>query len=163
MHCPHCDRPCTVVPLAQVTAKNIVNARVTYRLIVTCNNGAPAHNAVYIETSKQRNTLAQDPHKDFLDYYPSGPLPTAHGSIPKHIGNDWVEAQKAINVGALTAAAVMCRRVLYGVILDKECKEHPLHEGIEQLVALIRPPVIVEEWLKEIKEDGHDAAHHSRL
>lgn len=35
-------------------------------------------------------------------------------------------------------------------------------EGISQLVAMIRPSVIVEEWLKKIKEDGHDAAHPSR-
>ncbi len=27
---------------------------------------------------------------------------------------------------------------------------------------MVRPPTIVEEWLKEIKEDGHDAAHPSR-
>ena len=82
--------------------------------------------------------------------------------MPKAIAADWIEAQKAINVGASKSAALMCRRVLYGVILDKNCKEHPLHEGIEQLVALIRPPVIVEEWLIEVKEDGHDAAHPSR-
>jgi hypothetical protein len=53
----------------------------------------------------------------------------------------------------------MCRRVLYGVLLNLGCKEHPLHEGIAELVAKVQPPSIVREWLIEIKEEGHDAAH----
>jgi hypothetical protein len=99
---------------------------------------------------------------DFVEYYPSGPPPVAHEALPHPVAEDWVEAQKDFNVGSMKSAAMMCRRVLYGVILDKKCKEHPLHEGIAQLVALVRPPTIVEQWLTEIKEDGHDAAHPSR-
>ena len=56
----------------------------------------------------------------------------------------------------------MCRRVLYGILLDKKCREHPLHEGIQELVNLARLPQAVERWLKEIKEEGHNAAHPSR-
>jgi hypothetical protein len=77
-------------------------------------------------------------------------------------GADWVEAQKTFDEGALKAAAVMCRSVLYGVLLHKKCKEHPLHEGIAELVAQARLPQVVEQWLGEIKDDGHDAAHHYR-
>lgn len=73
-----------------------------------------------------------------------------------------MEAQKAFEVGATKAAAVMCRRVLYGVLLDKQCKEHPLHEGLQELGQQARLPGIVEEWLNEIKDDGHDAAHPHR-
>jgi hypothetical protein len=61
-------------------------------------------------------------------------------AIPPAVGEDWVEAQKAFNEGALKAAAVMCRTVLYGILLDKRCREHPLHEGIAELVAQARLP-----------------------
>jgi len=57
---------------------------------------------------------------------------------------------------------MMCLRILYGVILHKKCPEHPLHAGIQQLCDQERLPSIVEKWLTEIKEDGHDAAHPSR-
>ncbi len=56
----------------------------------------------------------------------------------------------------------MCRRVLYGVLLDKKCKEHPLHEGLQELIQGQRLPAIFDEWLPAIKEDGHDAAHPHR-
>ncbi len=67
-----------------------------------------------------------------------------------------------MEAGAPKAAAVMCRRVLYGVILDKKCKEHPLHEGLNQLIQTQRLPAIFDEWLPAIKDDGHDAAHPHR-
>ncbi len=82
--------------------------------------------------------------------------------MPGPIGEDWIEAQRAFNAEAIKAAAVMCRRVLYGILLDKGCKEHPLHEGLQELVAKERFPRIVESWLTEIKEEGHDAAHPHR-
>jgi Domain of unknown function (DUF4145) len=160
MDCPYCNRPSTFAPQAQTTW-NGPNGRTVYGAIIKCNSPA-CHRRVYVETTKHGQHGAQEPLVDTLDYYPFGRPPTAHESIPKSVGNDWVEALKAMNVGAITAAAVMCRRVLYGVILDMKCKEHPLQEGIAELAAKIRPPMIVEEWLKEIKEDGHDAAHPSR-
>jgi hypothetical protein len=160
MRCSHCCEPSTFA-VEQQTQSPAPQGRVIYHAILRCNSPT-CGKTIYVETTKLQTAGAQNKSEDALEYYPSGPPPKAHQSIPATVGGDWVEAQKAVNVGALTAAALMCRRVLYGVILDKKCKEHPLHEGISQLVAMIRPPVIVEEWLKEIKEDGHDAAHPSR-
>jgi hypothetical protein len=94
-----------------------------------------------------------------LVVYPRRKIDEVHKAIPIAVGEDWVEAQKAFNEGAIKGAAVMCRRVLYGVLLDKKCKEHPLHDGIAELVAQARLPQVVEHWLGEIKDDGHDAAH----
>lgn len=96
---------------------------------------------------------------DLLRIFPKRRIDKVHKSIPVHVKEDWIEAQKAFDEGAVKAAAVMCRRVLYGVLLDKKCKEHPLHEGITELVAQARLPQVVEHWLTEIKDDGHDAAH----
>jgi hypothetical protein len=117
---------------------------------------------VYVVTTKHQASAVQNPKVDSLEFYPSGPEPTAHSALPAPIGKDWIEAQKAFNVGATKATAMMCRRILYGVILDKQCPEHPLHAGIQQLCSQERLPSIVEQWLTEIKEDGHDAAHPSR-
>jgi Domain of unknown function (DUF4145) len=63
---------------------------------------------------------------------------------------------------AVKAAAVMARRVLYGVLLDKGCKLNPLHEGIKDLIAKQRLPAMFDDWLPAIKDDGHDAAHPDR-
>ena len=60
------------------------------------------------------------------------------------------------------ATAVMLRRVLYGVLLDKKCKLHPLKAGLGQLIATCRLPAIFDEWLPAIKDDGHDGAHPDR-
>ena len=91
-----------------------------------------------------------------------GPSLKRHPAIPPNIAEDWEEAQKAIEASAVKAAAVMARRVLYGVLVDKGCKLHPLHEGIKDLIAKQRLPAMFDDWLHAIKDDGDDAAHPDR-
>jgi hypothetical protein len=67
-----------------------------------------------------------------------------------------------MQASALKAAAVMLRRVLYDVLIDKGCKLYPLKEGLKELIQNQRLPAIFDEWLPAIKEDGHDAAHPDR-
>jgi hypothetical protein len=136
------------------------NGRQLFYVVLRCNN-PKCKQSVFAKLTKHPNMNTQDTN-DFVEYFPAGPPPLAHKALPNPVAEDWVDAQKDFTAGSMKSAAVMCRRVLYGVILDKKCKEHPLHEGIAQLVSLVRPPTIVEEWLTEIKEDGHDAAHPSR-
>jgi hypothetical protein len=157
MHCPHCDRPSTFAVLEQGVEGSGLKVHFG---VLRCNN-PKCLKRVYVQTSKTAGQ-PQFQARDVLDYYPSGPSPTAHQSIPEPIAKDWVEAQKCFNVGATKATAMTCRRILYGVILHKQCPEHPLHVGILKLVNQERLPSIVEQWLGEIKDDGHDAAHPSR-
>jgi hypothetical protein len=103
-----------------------------------------------------------DRARDYFFMHPSRAIAPAHPAVPKHISDDWTEAQKAMEAGAPKAAAVMCRRVLYGAILDKKCKEHPLNEGLKQLIESQRLPAVFDDWLPAIKDDGHDAAHPHR-
>jgi hypothetical protein len=112
-------------------------------------------------TTKHPNQNVQDA-TDTFEIFPSRPIAEPHQGIPKPIGEDWVEAQKAFESGAPKAAAVMCRRVLYGILLAKGVKEHPLHDALEELARQARLPQVVESWLVEIKDDGHDAAHPHR-
>jgi hypothetical protein len=160
MNCPHCERPSTfaVTLIAHETVANVTS----HHAILHCNSVTCRKRTYVITTKNAAQRIEQDRHNDSLILYPSAQEPTHHTSIPKPIGKDWIEAQKTFNVGATKATAMICRRILYGVILDKKCPEHPLHEGIKHLCAKERLPSIVEKWLGEIKDDGHDAAHPSR-
>lgn len=151
MFCPHCEQPSTFRVVAEDPTGKIHYA------IIECNY-VKCRQRVFVRTTVYHPN-SQHPGTDSLVYYPSGPVPTAHESIPAPIAEDWVDAQKVFGVEAVKAAAVMCRRVLYGVLLDKGCKEHPLYDSVAELLGKVRLPQIVEEWLTEIKEDGHDAAH----
>src|ERR1019366_7154733 len=160
MRCPHCDIPSTFA--VSLTALDQEGAKFISHALLQCN--APrCRKRTYVVTTKNIQQEAdQNRQDDSVTIYPSGPEPTAHKSIPGRIAKDWIEAQKSFNVGATKATAMMCRRILYGIILQKKCPEHPLHTGIQQLCSQERLPSIVEKWLTEIKEDGHDAAHPSR-
>lgn len=57
--------------------------------------------------------------------YPSGGIVPAHPSIPAQIAEDWIEAQEALSAGTPKAAAVMFRRVLYGVFIRQELQIAP--------------------------------------
>jgi hypothetical protein len=67
-----------------------------------------------------------------------------------------------MEAGAVKAAAVMCRRVLYDVLIDKKCKLKPLKDGARQFITENRLPGIFDSWLPAITDDGHDAAHPDR-
>ncbi len=161
--CPHCRKPSTFEIQAAVTLPSVRTANVgTYwiHLILKCNSISCASTS-YVATSIGPDLEVHREKNEFF-MHPSRATDPAHPAIPKHIAYDWTEAQKVMEAGARKAAAVMCRRGLYGAILDKKCVEHPLNEGVKQLIQGQRLPAIFDEWLPAIKDDGHDAAHPSR-
>jgi hypothetical protein len=129
-------------------------------LILECNY-SNCKKVVYVYTAAQPNIERQDANAPFF-MYPSRAIDPPHPSIPASIAEGWIEAQRAIVAPAPKAAAVMFRRVLYGVLIDKNCKLRPLHEGLQELIHTQRLPRIFDEWLPAIKDDGHDAAHPDR-
>jgi hypothetical protein len=155
MRCPYCENASTFSVLSSQPSGTQSGSVVNYAML-RCDY-APCRQIVFVVTSKNPH-MAQTQQDDLI-VFPKRRIDIVHKSIPAPVAEDWIEAQKAFNEGAVKAAAVMCRRVLYGVLLDKKCKEHPLHEGIAELVAQARLPQVVEQWLTEIKDDGHDAAH----
>jgi hypothetical protein len=162
--CPHCRKPSTFAIQAQVvlpTSYRAANVAIYWiHLILRCNSISCSKTS-YVVISISSN-LQADRAKDEFFMHPSRAIDPVHPAVPKHIANDWTEAQKAMGADAPKAAAVMCRRVLYGAILDKKCKEHPLNEGLKQLIQDQRLPAIFDDWLPAIKDDGHDAAHPHR-
>ncbi len=153
--CPHCRKPSTFSVQAQLIYEE--GTRIVAHLVLVCH-AAQCREAAYVLTSCSALTLEHVPDDEFF-MHPSRSIDPPHPSVPPNVAEDWIEAQKAMEVGAIKAAAVMCRRVLYGVLLDKKCKEHPLREGMQQLITSERLSTIFDEWLPAIKDDGHDAAH----
>jgi hypothetical protein len=161
--CPHCRKPSTFAIQAAVLSPSMRMANVGthwIHLVLRCNS-ISCSNTTYVATSISSNLQINRTQDEFF-MHPSRAIDPAHPAVLKHIADDWTEAQKAMEAGAPKAAAVMCRRVLYGAILDKKCKEHPLNEGLKELIQGQRLPAIFDDWLPAIKDDGHDAAHPHR-
>ncbi len=147
--CPHCGFHATFTGLAS----GIHGTRVFE--VISCDS-ADCGRLVYVEADHLAWPASVG------DYYPKTKVPKPHEAIPKAIAADWVEAQNDLANGAIASAALMCRRVLYGVLLQQNCKEHPLHEGLKELADKTGLPQLLRQKLDEIKDDGHDAAHPSR-
>jgi Domain of unknown function (DUF4145) len=155
--CPHCRNASTFAVNAQAIVPE--QGRIAIHLVLRCNY-APCHGTVYIHTSviQGQQQRATDPF--FM--YPTSRIDRPHCSIPAAVADDWLEAQKAMQANAPKAAAVMLRRVLYSVLIDKKCKLLPLRQGMEQLISEQRLPAVFDSWLPAIRDDGHDGAHPDR-
>lgn len=156
--CPHCQNASTFV--SHFIWQETDSSRKKLYMILTCNH-APCSEVVYVITSITNGRLEHDPKDDFF-IHPSGKIDKPHPGIPAQIADDWIEAQKAIQVSAPKATAVMLRRVLYGVLMDKSCKLKPLKDGVKELIAKERLPKMFDDWLIAIHDDGHDGAHPDR-
>ncbi|HTF67651.1 MAG TPA: DUF4145 domain-containing protein, partial [Edaphobacter sp.] len=156
--CPHCKTASTLLVRTQTFEKD-ASGTLAY-LVLQCNV-SNCRKLLFIRTTVRRGYSSLQPDDDFF-MYPFAEVDVRHPSIPTSIAEDWEEAQKAMYASAPKAAAVMFRRVLYGALLDKNCKLHPLREGMKELIATQRLPGIFDEWLPAIKDDGHDAAHPDR-
>jgi len=156
--CPHCKNASTFNIRAQVHRWE--QPRTYLHLILECNF-TRCHGMVYVMASLKDGSTVLGPEDKFF-MYPSGSIDPAHPGVPPQIAEDWMEAQIAMQAGAPKAAAVMFRRVLYGVLLDKGCTLQPLRKGLSELIQRNRLPAIFDDWLPAIRDDGHDAAHPDR-
>lgn len=158
--CPHCRTASTFAVRAQYFSHNSGFNETQAHVIADCNY-APCRKTIYFSTTLTRGQDSLRPNLPFV-VYPSREIDPPHPSVPTAISEDWLEAQRAMQASAPKAAAVMFRRVLYGVLIEKGCTLHPLHEGMKQLISNHRLPEIFDDWLKAIRDDGHDAAHPDR-
>jgi hypothetical protein len=158
--CPYC-RIATTFQIRNFQADTVGQQMAVY-LVLLCNY-APCRKTVYVETSVLRDGgIVHNRPQDPFFLHPSGAIEPAHVSVPTEIADDWLEAQRSFQGGNPKAAAVMMRRVLFGVLMDKGCKLHPLREGMQDLISGQRLPGIFDEWLPAIRDDGHDGAHPDR-
>ncbi len=156
--CPHCRNASTFSVQAQYL--NRTAAKTDIHLILKCNYSA-CQETVHVWTTGQAGSQAQHSHESFF-MYPSKAIEPPHPALPSHIADDWTEGQRAIQASAPKAAAVMFRRVFYGVLIDKGIKLNPLREALKELISAQRLLAIFDEWLPAIRDDGHDGAHPER-
>jgi hypothetical protein len=157
--CPHCGTASTFANRGQFY---VPRDGLTYiHLFLECNY-TTCRKIIYVYTaSKPQHLGGQTPDMPFF-MYPSRAIAQPHPSLPPNIADDWAEAQRTMQASAPKATAVMLRRVLYGVLIDKNCQLHPLRDGLTALITTCRLPAIFDEWLPAIKDDGHDGAHPDR-
>lgn len=154
--CPHCGRSSTFQIKATHCEPIAGSAHNTRCHVILRCNFPPCVKITYASFTVAAG-YQPEATEFFIHPYPGVDIP--HPAIPSPIVEDWQEAQKALAISATKAAAVMARRVLYGVLLDQKCKEHPMHEGLKELIDKVRLPTIFDQWLLAIRDDGHDAAH----
>lgn len=158
--CPHCGTASTFAIRGHYFVA-AANQLTDIHLFLECNY-SNCRRAIYVYTASRLQGLGgQTPDMPFF-MHPSRAFAPPHASLPVNIADDWAEAQRTMQASAPKATAVMLRRVLYGVLIEKGCKLHPLHEGLRTLITTCRLPAIFDEWLPAIKDDGHDAAHPDR-
>lgn len=79
--------------------------------------------------------------------------------VPEPIRRDLDEAKACMQVNAYCAAAVMARRVIQQLAIDKGCTTGNLVNQIEQLAANGVITADVKEWATVVRWVGNDAAH----
>src|ERR1700691_1327372 len=109
--CPHCATASTFQEMFQHVEVN--GATASFYLVTRCNYGA-CKKIVYVETSADLR-LGRQMATDPFFMHPSRAIEQPHPGVPVHIADDWIEAQRSMQASAPKAAAVMLRRVLYGV------------------------------------------------
>lgn len=94
--------------------------------------------------------------------YPS-PLPKAvDEKIPEKISKDFAEALLCLSIGANRGAAVLARRAVQTICLDKLDKDSKSSKLKDQIDELFTKNIITEDlkgWAHEVRFVGNDAAH----
>lgn len=70
--------------------------------------------------------------KIVIEMYPKR-LPKVDPAIPPKIAEDYIEAVKCFEAGSAKGAAVLCRRSLQNIMLDKGAKGENLYEQLNEL------------------------------
>jgi hypothetical protein len=158
--CPYCRNASTFTVKGCFFREGRGEVRTQVRLILDCNY-LECKQVVFVFIEMDHGAGALDPENTFY-MYPSRAIAPRHAAVPVKIAADWEEAQRAADAGAMKAAAVMLRSVLYGVLLDKHCTLSPVRQGLQELIDDQRLPVIFDEWLPAIKDDLHEGSRPDR-
>jgi hypothetical protein len=158
--CPYCRNASTFSVKGCFFREGRGATRTQIRLILECNY-LECKQVVFVFIEMAHAAAALDPENTFY-MYPSRAIAPRHAAVPVKIAADWEEAQRAAEAGAFKAAAVMLRRILYGVLLDKKCTLVPLQQGLQELIDDQRLPLMFDEWLPAVKDDVQDGSRPDR-
>lgn len=156
--CPHCKAICHFKPLCQAWDGDMEWT------IQKCDGCGKFILAVY----QSSGFVAESPLGGYVPDLVKEPsqvypyfIPTYHKSIPKEIGNDYVEALLSYSVGAYNASATMCRRAIQSSAIERGADpKKKLSKQIEELRDnhIIEPSLA--EWADEIRLIGNVPGAH---
>jgi hypothetical protein len=93
-----------------------------------------------------------------LRIYPSDKIRTDY-AIPNEIVTAYLEARTCFRAKAYTAAAIMCRKTLQGVIEAHDIKTRNLAQGLRELKEKGLIENRLYEWADALRMSGNEAAH----
>lgn len=148
--CPHCQAVVDAVELKKhyTSEGSEPTFRYTFGHCPRCR--APILTAATDEGS--------DDYGEERQLFPSLDIHTPE-NLPRSVESAYVEAQKCFRSGALTAAAIMCRKTVESV-----CAEHGVRErGLAMSLDKMREKGLIErelyDWATMLRLEGNEAAH----
>ena len=96
---------------------------------------------------------------EVLITYPSTSIPFESTSLPQNVLNSFEEAIKCHAGNCFVACAIMIRKTLEELCIDKKAKGRNLFEKLEQLNSTIILPKEFAILMQELRLLGNDAAH----
>lgn len=94
------------------------------------------------------------------DQYPSAPFGNALKHLPSSINAAYQEARRCTQEKCFTAAALMCRKILMHVAVDKGAKPGKTFvEYVDHLKDKGHVTAASSDWVDHIREKGNEATH----
>jgi hypothetical protein len=116
---------------------------------LACRDGEPAQD--------DRDGSYYTAYGPWRQLHPSAPG-LAQG-VPENIAKGYREAAACFGVGSYTSAAIMCRRTIEAICVDKGATKSTLARKLEELREreIIAPQLL--DWAHQLRDVGNDAAH----
>lgn len=152
--CPYCHEHTNLTIQTQYTVQpDEVKIPLQYQ-IGECNG---CGKCVLVLRPTRSRAMASD--LPIMKVYPN-PLPSEISIIvPENIRNDINEARLCLSVGAFRGAAVLSRRALQVICLEKGSEKDKLVDQIDDLFTKNIITDDIKNWAHEIRYVGNDAAH----
>ena len=149
IYCPKCRRHTNLIYRAGYE-RSITGGKYLYHAVEECNNCQQ-----HFLTIRLKNQYGQ-----ILKSYPEGLPKTVNSLISDSVKKDFEEALLCQSVGAYRGAAVLARRAVQLICLDKGAKKgEKLHKQIEELFDNNIITQDIKDWADEVRYIGNDAAH----
>jgi hypothetical protein len=149
IYCPRCRCHTNLIYRAGYE-RSIAGGKYLYHAVEECNN---CHQ--HFLTIRLKNQYGQ-----ILKSYPEGLPKTVNSLISDSVKKDFEEALLCQSVGAYRGAAVLARRAVQLICLDKGAKEgEKLYKQIEELFDNNIITQDIKDWADEVRYIGNDAAH----
>ncbi len=157
IYCPHCHKHTSLTP-APIEYKTQDMLGRTYRE-TTGAHWKKDENTIWwigVCNSCQEPVLVLNNGRIIYPY----PLPSPSDSrIPEHIRNDLDEAKICFSINAFRASAIMSRRAMQSVCIDKGATKERLANQLHELASNGIITADLKEWADAVRWVGNDAAH----